>query len=211
MDHCEVRAVLFDFGGVIADEGFANGLTSLAVQQALEVKDITSQGMQAVYDSGFVLGKGSAADFWAMMRQRTGIIGDDDFLSSYIIDGFKLRYRMIELVQKLRSQGYITGILSDQTLWLNELDRRYGFFREFDHVYNSFYLGKGKRDPSLFSDVADDLKLQACEILFIDDNKDNVKHAGDIGMKSILFTNYWTLMTDLNRLLQVNFNHLIIS
>jgi|UPI000416D4A2 hypothetical protein len=37
--------------------------------------------MKAVNDSGFVLGKGTASDFSDLMRQRTGLTGDDDSLT----------------------------------------------------------------------------------------------------------------------------------
>jgi putative hydrolase of the HAD superfamily len=61
---------------------------------------------------------------------------------------------MIDLVRQLHEQGYVTGVLSDQTDWLDTLDEKYHFSKEFDQIFNSFYLGKGKQDPSLFSDVA---------------------------------------------------------
>lgn len=54
-----IRAILFDFGGVLAEEGFSNGLQALAKEQNLAVEDIMAEGMQAVYDTGYVLGKGS--------------------------------------------------------------------------------------------------------------------------------------------------------
>ncbi|HID48671.1 MAG TPA: HAD family phosphatase, partial [Chromatiales bacterium] len=144
--------------------------------------------MQAVYDSGFVLGRGSAADFWALLRQRTGLQGDDESLSQRILDGFVIRPAMIALVRQLRASGYVTGILSDQTRWLDVLDRKYHFYREFDRIYNSSYLGKGKRDPSLFTDVAADLELSPGAILFVDDDAGNVARAREAGMQAIVFS-----------------------
>jgi len=197
-----IRAVLFDFGGVIAEEGFYNGLISLAEKQALDARSMPEEGMKAVYDSGFVLGRGTAADFWALMRKRTGLEGEDDFLSDRIIDGFQIRHWVIELVRKLRTKGYITGILSDQTHWLYELDTYDHFFNEFDHVYNSYDLGKGKRDPTLFTDVVNDLRLQPGEVLFIDDNEGNVRRARDMGLKSILYTDQKTFIAELENTLK---------
>jgi putative hydrolase of the HAD superfamily len=205
MNKPKIRAVLFDFGGVIAEEGFYNGLISLAEKQALNAHSMPSEGMQAAYDSGFVLGQDTAADFWALMRQRTDLEGEDDFLSDRIIDGFQIRHWVIELVRTLRAKGYITGILSDQTHWLNELDSYDHFFAEFDHVYNSYELGKGKRDPTLFSDVVSDLKLQPVEVLFIDDNKGYVQHARGRGLLALLYVDHKTLITELEQLLKGKF------
>jgi len=182
-----IRAVLFDFGGVLAEEGFGHGLEALAREQDLAVEDITAEGMRAVYDSGFVLGSGTAADFWALMRKRTGLQGDDADLTARILDGFIVRPWMLQLAERLRSRGYVTGILSDQTDWLDRLDARDHFYRLFEPVYNSYYLGKGKRDPSLFTDVAADLGLAPATILFIDDNPGNVARAESMGWQAILY------------------------
>lgn len=182
-----IRAVLFDFGGVLAEEGFGQGLESLAKEQRLAVDDMTLQGMDAVYDSGFVVGSGSASGFWSMLRARTGLRGDDTDLTARILDGFVIRPWMLELVERLRGQGYVTGILSDQTDWLDWLDARYHFYDRFDRVYNSYYLGKGKRDPSLFGEVADDLGLPPPKILFIDDNRGNVERAKAAGLQAIRY------------------------
>jgi len=187
MSDTAIRAVLFDFGGVLAEEGFRNGLVKLASEQGLDVKTMPEQGMKAVYDSGFVLGRGSAGDFWALMRERTGLRGDDDSLTEVILNGFVLRDWMIEVVKKLHAEGYITGILSDQTHWLDELDEKYHFSRFFDHIYNSYYLGKGKQDSTLFTDVVADLKMQPAEVLFIDDNAINVSRAQAKGLRVIQY------------------------
>jgi putative hydrolase of the HAD superfamily len=182
-----IRALLFDFGGVLAEEGFRNGLRTLAVEQDLDPDTLPGQGMQAVYDSGFVLGKGSVSDFWDLLRQRTGLAGDDHSLSERILAGFVVRPAMIDQVRRWRGHGLVTAILSDQTHWLDELDRRYGFYDAFDRIYNSYYLGKGKRDPSLFADVAADLGLPPAALLFIDDDPGNVERARRAGLQAIRF------------------------
>ena len=182
-----LKAVLFDFGGVLADEGFHNGLVAMAREQGLDVQGMPNAAMRAVYDSGFVLGRGSAADFWALMRERTGLQGEDAALTKRILDGFIIRPWMIELVRGLRERGYITGILSDQTDWLDRLDEKYHFSDAFDHIFNSYYMGKGKQDPSLFTDIAATLALAPSAILFVDDNADNVARACEMGFQAIQY------------------------
>lgn len=182
-----IKAVLFDFGGVLAEEGFHNGLVAMAREQGLDVDGMPSTAMHAVYDSGFVLGRGSAADFWALLRERTGLEGEDEVLTKRILEGFVIRPWMVELVRRLRAQGYITGILSDQTDWLDRLDEQYHFSEAFDHIFNSYYLGKGKQEPSLFTDIAAVLALPPSAILFVDDNAENVVRARAAGLQAILY------------------------
>jgi putative hydrolase of the HAD superfamily len=202
--HPVITAILFDFGGVLAEEGFRNGLVALASEQALDVNDFPRQGMRAVYDSRFVLGQGTEADFWDLLRQRSGLVGADEELKARIMSGFVVRQSMIELVQQLREQGYVTGILSDQTHWLDELDARYHFSHVFDRVYNSYYLGKGKRDNSLFSDIAADLKLDPAAILFVDDDEGNVARAEEMGFRVIHFVSQEGFELTLERMLSEN-------
>ncbi len=76
---------------------------------------------------------------------------------------------MLAAVRALRQEGRLVGILSDQTDWLDRLDARDRFFGCFDRVYNSYHLGKGKRDPSVFTDVVRDLGIEPALALFIDD------------------------------------------
>lgn len=201
-----IRAVLFDFGGVISEEGFYNGLINLAEKQALDARSIPQQGMDAAYDSGFVLGKGSVSDFWGLMRQRTGIQGDDNYLSDRIFDGFQIRPLMIKLVRMLRDKHYITGLLSDQTHWLDELNECDHFYKEFDYVFNSYVMGKGKRDPSVFTDVADSLKLMPAEILFIDDNIKNISNAKSVDLNTIHYRDYYSLVQEIESLLHITLN-----
>ena len=193
------RRVLFDFGGVLAEEGFSEGLEAIGREQRLPVADMTQAGMHAVYDSGYVTGQGTEADFWALLRERTGLRGDDAVLTKTILDGFVVRPWILALVQRLRSLGYVTGILSDQTDWLDRLDASLHFYRCFDRVYNSYRLGKGKRDPSVFSDVAADLGLPPSQILFIDDNDQNVERARSAGMHAVHYRDRARFLDELDR------------
>lgn len=199
-----ITAILFDFGGVLAEEGFRNGLVSLAKEQGLDADNITEEGMRTVYDSGFVLGKGTAENFWSLMKQRTGLKGEDGDLTRRILDGFIVRRGMVELVKKLRKRGYVTGILSDQTYWLNELEERYHFAEAFTHIFNSYYLGKGKRDTSLFTDISVALEIPPESILFVDDDEGNVNRAINAGFRGIRFIDEDSFERSLEEILSGN-------
>lgn len=196
-----LRAVIFDFGGVLAEEGFREGLAAIAGRQGLDPERLIRHGTDAVYDSGYVIGRGSEADFWALMRERTGISGDDAELSTEILMRFVIRPRMLAAVRRLRGMGIVTAVLSDQTDWLERLDARDRFFGEFDRVFNSYRLGKGKRDPSVFADAVALLGIAPHEALFVDDLPANVERARGEGVRGMLFTDEERFLTELERLL----------
>jgi len=108
---------------------------------------------------------------------------------------------MMDLIGELKARGYVTGILSDQTHWLDILDEHYHFYKAFDHIFNSYYLGKGKQDPTLFADVATILRLSTAEILFIDDDAGNVARAQASGYQGLQYKNREQFLVDLEKVL----------
>ena len=183
----KIKAVLFDYGGVLAEEGFKEGLFELAKRQGLDPQRIARMGRAIMYSSGYIINQGTERGFWQIMRLRTNLRGGDRELSDTILNRFRLRPGMLEFVRLLRAKGFITAIVSDQTDWLERLDERDGFFREFDHVFNSYRLGKSKRDPSLFDDVAQVLGIEPEEALFTDDTPGHVARAKERGMHVIIY------------------------
>ncbi len=185
----KIKAVIFDFGGVLAEEGFREGLSVIATKAGLDTEEFYARATQIVYDCGYVLGKSSEKDFWKEVRMQTGIKEEDYQLSKTILDRFIPRGAMIDAVKLLRQHDYRTAILSDQSDWLDVLNNKYDFFKEFDLVFNSFHLGKSKRDPSIFDDISSALHLTSAEILFVDDNIGHINRAAEKGFETHLFTN----------------------
>ena len=196
-----IRAVLFDFGGVIAEEGFRDGLRALAGQQGLDPDAVSREGRLAVHDSGYVTGSGSESDFWALLRRRTGLAGTDAELTRAILDRFIVRPWMIDLARRLRAAGLSVAILSDQTDWLERLDARYRFGDAFDRVFNSYRLGRSKREPGLFDTAVADLGLAPQQALFVDDDSGNVERARRRGLHAIRYDSRESFETQLQALL----------
>jgi putative hydrolase of the HAD superfamily len=159
----------------------------MAREQRLDPHAVLQVAKYAVYDSGFVLGTGTEEAFWASMREGCGLRGSDEEMTTRVLDAFVLRPWIIEHVRQWRTQGYITGILSDQMYWLDWLNERDRFFDAFDCVFNSYHMGKGKRDPTLFDDIAEKLALPPSDILFVDDLESNVERAQSAGWQAVLY------------------------
>lgn len=200
-----IRAVLFDFGGVLAEEGFREGLKEIARRNGLDPEEFYRQGAEAVYDSGYVIGGGSEADFWDLLCRRGELPAYEPGFTREILRRFVLRPEMMAAVGTLRQRGYLTVILSDQTDWLDQLEARDGFFGAFDRVFNSYHLGKGKRDPSIFDDALRALDVEPPQALFIDDNAGHIERAAARGLKTILFQNQQQLLSDLEQFLKHHF------
>jgi putative hydrolase of the HAD superfamily len=186
-EKCTVQAIFFDFGGVLAEEGFQKGLTAIAEQNGLEPGEFVNAGVQMVHESGYVYGRGSEADFWNMFRKATGINGDPEKLREEILSRFVVRPWMIELVKKLKERRVMLGILSDQVDWLDKLNERRPFFHLFDKVINSYHTGKTKRELEAFTDAVKIMGAPPEETLFIDDHSAHVERARSLGIHGIVY------------------------
>lgn len=180
----KIRAVIFDFGGVIAEEGFQQGLYAIAEKFGLDRKRFFQLANEAVYNSGYVSGKGSEKDYWNEVREHSGIMAPDDELRQEILSRFIPRDWMLDTIRSMREQGVLTAILSDQSDWLDQLNDQYQFFQYFHAVFNSFHLGKTKRDPSIFADILQTLEIPAGEALFVDDNIGHIDRAAAAGLQT---------------------------
>ncbi len=201
-DEQTVHTVLFDFGGVLADEGFRNGLAAIGRLSGLPEETVIRKGHELVFATGYVTGRAGEGRWWDALRREAGIRGTDEALRREIIDRFTLRPWMLEMAERFKRRGFTVGILSDQTNWLDELDTRFGIYGRFDFVFNSFHMGKSKHDPAHFDDILKLLNRSGQTVLFVDDNADHVGRAVAGGWKAILYKERDDVLRELEAHLQ---------
>ena len=86
-----VNTVLFDFGGVLADEGFRNGLAAIGRMSGLVEEDIILKGHELVLRTGYVTGKAGEGYWWDTLRGEAHVRGTDEALRLEILERFTLR------------------------------------------------------------------------------------------------------------------------
>ncbi len=182
-----IRAVVFDFGGVIAEEGFREGLWAIAKRNGLALNDFFAAGDRIIFETGYLTGAADEETFWSTLKEQTGIAGSFSELRQEILERFVIRGAMLTFADHLRTRGLVVALLSDQTNWLDEIDCDTGLFRHFDAVFNSFRIHKSKRDPTVFRDVCSALNVRPGEALFVDDNPGHIGRAAGEGLNVILF------------------------
>ena len=198
-----IRAVIFDFGGVLAEEGFREGIKAIGRGKGFDPEGFYKISSELVYRTGYITGGCDEHAYWNAVRKKTGVKGKDQEFREEILKRFKLRREMTTVVRKIKSYGLLVAILSDQTNWLDELDQRTPFHHHFDYVFNSFHLKKTKRDSSIFRDVCDLLDVRPKEILFVDDNLENVKRATSQGLWAIHFKSAREFRMEINKFVEM--------
>lgn len=196
-----IKVVLFDFGGVIAEEGWREGLKAIAGERGLDPDLFYTTVNELIHETGYVTGMCDESYFWDKVREVTKVTSDNEELREDILKKFILRPEVIRLVDEIKALGLSVNILSDQTNWLDEINQRTPFYHHFDHVFNSFKMKKSKRDPSVFRDVCKALEVKPEEALFIDDHEGNVKRASEEGLRAVHFTDIESLKREIGSLL----------
>lgn len=179
-----IKAVLFDFGGVLSEAGKRGSVRDwLGRVYGL---DIDVQKMQHTFYKMW-RGQISNDDFMAEIRRafpETPAVTMDDFMKQ--MQHFKRSEPVYDLAERLRAKGIKTGILSNVFgLGVQPL-RAGGFYDGFDPVLLSCEVGYAKPDPEFYQLAVDKLGAKPEEIVFIDDQQYVLDPARAMGMHTIL-------------------------
>ena len=184
----EISLILFDFGGVIAPEGFQLGVLKLALEFGIPFEKMYElAGNRAALESGYSRGKISEKEYWKILA---GLMGTDKDLMEYryvFLDNFQPRKDMMSLIKKLRPD-YDLGIFSDQTNWIYDLDEKYDFMKYFDYKFISFDTGYTKHDDQFYNMPSSRTDIKKENILVVDDKPRVIERVIKSGMNGYRFT-----------------------
>ena len=197
-----IMAALFDFGGVLAEEGFKDGLHSIAIQNGLDPDILIAAAFEIIYETGFVLGKVRGDVFWNVLGEHFSFQGRPENWREEILSRFTIRPWMLEAVSDLKKRHIVLGLLTDQCHWLDELNERDNFFSYFDHIFNSYYTHISKKDPEAFRRVSIKLQIPPKNILFIDDHEAHILRAQQIGLQTIVYQDKTSFIDQLQLLMR---------
>jgi putative hydrolase of the HAD superfamily len=185
-----VRAVIFDFGGVLCFHPDDARWTRVAETAGMPVSDFMSAfwAHRINYDAGQL----EPAEYWR------GVLGPafhESKLPELIRGEVELwnQYdqRVFDWIGQLRNAGLRTVILSNLPRVLGEeLRATPGFLDHFDHITFSYELRKVKPQPEIYLDAIRGVGVEPSEALFLDDRPDNVEGSIEVGMPALLYTTW---------------------
>jgi putative hydrolase of the HAD superfamily len=190
-----IRAVIFDFGGVLCFNPTDPQIANAARTCGLEIPEFLHAfwSNREPYDAGLV----SPQEYWQAVAQTGGIRMDEELIHRMIaieID-FWTHYdqRVIAWVDELRASGIPVGILSNLPLPLGQSLRESGeLLKHFDHVTFSYELRVIKPQAEIYEDAIRGLRVPVHAALFIDDKAVNVDGARAAGLNAELYTHWET-------------------
>lgn len=192
-----LRAVIFDFGGVLCFPPTDRQLSEAAALCGLSTPAFVDAfwRKRREYDRGT-----EPAVYWRELACMTGRDFDDSMVQDRFVQemirreiAFWSRHdaRVLGWIKDLRRAGLRTSILSNLPAPLGEnLRATAGFLDHFDQVTFSYELGMIKPEPEIYHYAVRGLDVAPEEALFLDDRPENIEGARAIGLQAEVFTTW---------------------
>lgn len=198
-----IKAVIFDYGGILArtadpepraawerDLGLAPGALTAAVHD--------EQVWVAAQDGSI-----QSDTHWRVVGETLGLSESQlHGLRASFYAGDVLNQQLLARIDRLRQQGVALGLLSNFSTDLRGMLEAQGLLQRFDHVAISAEIGVMKPDAAAYEAILAMLALPASACVFIDDLPTNVTAARAVGMHGIVFEDTASCLEALEGLLR---------
>ncbi len=196
-----VRAMLFDFGGVLMRTVTRVPRRELGQRLGLSPEEVEGAVFGSPRWDEVQLGRISYAEFWEDVARSLGWdAGDAEGLGDAFWSGDRLDEELLALIRHLRDAGYRTALLSNAPSHLRQLVEELGIADAFDELIISACEGLMKPDPAVFELALARLGVRAEEGVFVDDFRVNVAAARQIGLHAVRFRGLAPLRKQLREL-----------
>ena len=193
----EKPVLVFDYGGVLSTVD-KEGVKAF-IQEKLGIsREETHLLMQALRKERKKSKDEGVA--WKKAARSRGLILPDNWVSDLderILASVQRRPHMMELVEDLKERGFQVALLSNISKREAEYVRRLGFYEPFHPVLLSCQTGVSKPHPHAFKLLLKCLKVPANQVIFIDDQEQNIQAAQLLGIDGIQFVSYEQLKESL--------------
>ncbi|MBI4182290.1 MAG: HAD family phosphatase [Candidatus Aenigmarchaeota archaeon] len=194
-----MKAVLFDYGGVLGVEDIRRTVAGLAAAFSCSARELSAplRTWYARYEAGalpdqqFLAGlardlgrKPPAAVDWAGIFQ----------------DSFTRQEEVYAIGRDLRDRGYASGIITNMIPPFVRYLRASGGFDGFDPVVASCEVRARKPEEAIYRAALKRLGLRPGEVAFVDDKEQNLAAAAHLGMATLHYSSPAALAADLQRM-----------
>jgi len=196
-----IKLIIFDCYGLVLNEGYPNTAKALAKKYGGPWKKY----YEIMYKKYFNLAaerKISQKEAWQNTVDYFQLPITWQELKDLHYHLFKINSQAIELNRELNKKGYKTLLLSKNTRsQFADTCRRFGLKKKFKNVINTWELNLPKASKKTLSVVMDKFKVKSEEVIYADDQENNLVDGRNMGMKTILVKNYQQFKKELNHYL----------
>jgi epoxide hydrolase-like predicted phosphatase len=197
-----IRAVFFDFGGVIMRTEYQAPRQKLAERFNMDYEEIDKAVFNSESARRASLGEITEDEHWASVLRRFKQPASetqsfrDQFFGGDIIDR-----DLVEYIRSLRGNVH-TGLISNAWSGLRDFLAKEKLLDLFDTVVISAEVRVTKPSAKIYQLALEQAKVSAEEAVFVDDFPENVAACQKVGMTGILFNDPQKSLDRLHRVLK---------
>ena len=200
-----IKNIIFDIGSVIAyfdKRGVLENFTKDKEEQDFLFDNVLNSPEWTKYgliDLGYI----SLEDMGNIICDRTNNVHDDivmDFSVNHV-DYIVVQDRMLDLIKKLKSNGYKVYILSNTNASATKKHAESGLFDLVDGMVLSYQVRKIKPYEGIYKELLNKYNLIPSECIFLDDRKENTDTANRLGIhgENVEPNNYDSVVNSLKK------------
>jgi epoxide hydrolase-like predicted phosphatase len=197
----EIRAVIFDFGGVMADFYRPDRFRDVEARLGLSPGDLPDILWSSPDWRLAEVGAIGDKEYWHRIALRLGLPTPEALhdLQQELFGDVQADARMVDLVRRLRGR-YRLGLLSNASDSAPQLlHQRFGLDGLFDVEVISALVSLAKPDPAIYRLALERLGVAPEAAVFVDDYQPNVAAAAALGIHGIHFAGYEALAAALQQ------------
>jgi len=208
-----IKVIIFDVGGVLQDEKYSReelrknrlGVHNFMIKNLKIDLDSWMDSIDTAYSDSI---KGTISEKEVINKISKNLeISKEKLLGIFgraYKNTFMKNKKLFSLAHKLKNEGYMVGILSDQWHVSNRFLIPKNDVKGFYPVIVSCDVGIRKPDLKIYKLLLrkikmKDKKIKPSNVLFIDNREWNLKPARKLGIKTILFEDNKKLFQDLKK------------
>jgi epoxide hydrolase-like predicted phosphatase len=198
-----IRAVFFDFGGVIMRTEYQSPRQKLAERFNMDYDEMD----KAVFGSDSArrasLGEITEDAHWsAVLKRFKQPASEMQVFRNNFFGGDVIDHNLVEYIRSLRGKFH-TGLISNAWSGLRDFITKENLIDLFDTVIISAEIGVVKPSARIYEAALEQAKVGASEAVFVDDVQVNIEACEKIGMKGILFNDPEESLSRLKHLLKI--------
>jgi epoxide hydrolase-like predicted phosphatase len=197
-----VKAVVFDFGGVLMRTEDRRPRSRLAARLGMNYDELSALIFESPSAIQATKGELSAEEHWTAIQKSLALTEPEfeevrsDFWAGDILD-----QDLVNFLRTLRTK-YRTGLLSNAWDDLRQMIVEVWQIDDaFDQLIISAEVGLAKPEPGIYHMMARELQVEPSQTVFVDDYPRNIDGARTAGMKAIQFRSPGQALGDLQNLL----------
>lgn len=195
-----IKAILFDWGGVLIDNPTEELMEFCA--RELGVNGNAMRAAFSVQEKHIQTGKISENEMWKRICASVQCFPPQEvsLWQRAVENVFHDKSETWTLLEQIRTKGYKTGFLSNTEEGAMRYFHKKEYGKYFDAVIFSCVEGVIKPEPKIYEIALEKFQVKPNETVFIDDKPANIQGAQDVGMHGIVFQNIAQLKQELQNL-----------